>query len=58
MNTVNIFSKIYVDNQVWAVVADVKINGHSYGGPHTVLLPETATDDDIKKGILSQYGVK
>lgn len=57
MNTVHIVSKTYVEDQGWTVLADVKINGHSYGGTHTVLLPDTATDDEIKTAILSQYGV-
>ncbi len=58
MNTVHIISKTYTEESGWSVFADVKINGHSYGGSHTVVLPEAATDDEIKDAILVQYGVK
>lgn len=55
MDTVKIASKSYSEDFGWTVIADVEVNGYRYGGPHTVVLPETATDKQLEDAILAQY---
>lgn len=51
---VTISSKVYQDG-MWTADCKIETSTGTRVGPHSVTLPETATDDELKAALLGLY---